>query len=66
MTRIDLQARLSAELKIVGLLADRRPELNRKTAVEPRIDPNGPGSQTDGSGERLTPEVKSAPRLYPG
>ena len=26
-----------------------------KTAVEPRLDPNRPGSQTDGRSERLTP-----------
>ena len=30
--------------------------------VEPRMDTNGPGYQTDGSSERLTHEVKPVPR----
>jgi len=47
-------------------LGDFAAALNLKTAVEPRLDPNGPGSQTDGSSERLTHEVKPVPRLYPG
>ena len=29
--------------------------LGLKTAVEPRLDPNGPGSQTDGRSERIAP-----------
>ena len=51
------------------VLADGRARtvrMNLKTAVEPRIDPNGPGYQTDGNSERLTHEVKPVPRLYTG
>jgi hypothetical protein len=42
-----------------------RQALNLKTAVEPRIDTNGHGYQTEGRSERLTHEVKPVPRLYP-